>query len=243
MTTRRPEWLGLPDSVDWRVQKGSSLRRFSDRLVVQGRRAGILDLSVCLLASRPTSQGMLGLLIPLVAAATSEGIRRDTGIVSWLHWPNLVAIDGRVVAKTSLALTEARESGGRIQAVMSISVNCSSGRPTFFPSALPSTSILQALGVEVDLDLLRDKVIHAVNWYFAEWERGMRRKLADRMRPTIAWLGRDVEVTPSDGNPLRGRAKGLDDFGSLLLEQRAREGGTKTCAIRPESVELVREVK
>jgi biotin-(acetyl-CoA carboxylase) ligase len=230
----------LSDSGDWRVRKGPSLRRFSDRLVVQGRRAGLLDLSVCLLAGGQTSHGMLGLLGPLAAASTSEGIRRDTGIVSWLHWPNLVTIDDRVVAKTSFSHAELPGSGGKTQVVMSVSVNCFSPYgPAGFPSALPSTSILQVLGVEIDVALLRDKVLHAVNWYYSEWERGMHRKITERMLPTIAWLGRDVEVSVAKGPPMRGRAKGLDDFGSLLLEREGRKGGKTTSAIPPESVEFV----
>jgi biotin-(acetyl-CoA carboxylase) ligase len=233
----------LPDSDDWRIKRGSALWRFSDRLVVQGGRRGLLDLSVCVLADGRASPGTAGLLGPLVAASASEGIRRDTGVVSWLHWPNLVTIDDRVVAKTSLSMTEVQGSGGKTQVVMGILVNCFSSRPSSFPSALPCTSILDALGVEVDIALLRDKVLHALNWYHAEWERGMLRKLADRIRPTIAWLGRKVEVRAAGGPPLRGMARGLDDFGSLVLEQEGR-GGRKTArAIHPEGVELVRVVR
>ena len=75
----------MASASDWRVREGGSDLRFSDRLVVQGRRAGVLDLSVCLLADVKEAPGRFGLLRPLVAASTSEGIRRDTGIVSWLH--------------------------------------------------------------------------------------------------------------------------------------------------------------
>ena len=226
----------MADSDEWQVRKGSGPRSFSDRLVVQGGRPGILELSVCLLADGKTTPGGLGVLRLLAAACASEGIRRDTGIVSWLHWPNLVTIDGGVVAKTSLSLA-APDAAGKIQATIGISVNCSGGSPSDFPSALPFTSILEALGVEIDVDLLRDKILHALYWYDAEWEGGMHRRLVERMRPTIAWLGQNVEVNTVSGQLLRGRAKGLDDLGSLLLEQRR-----KTRSLPPETVELVREV-
>jgi biotin-(acetyl-CoA carboxylase) ligase len=223
----------------WRVRKGTAIRKFSDRLVVQGGRRGMLDLSVCLLADGRADG--LGFLRPLAAACASEGIRRDTGIVSWLHWPDLVTIDGLVVAKTSLSLAAPKKpSGEKTQATIEISVNCFAG------TSGASTSILEALGVEIEVDLLRDKILHALNWYHAEWEMGMRRKLVERMRPTIAWLGRDVEVTMSDGRTVRGRAKGLDDdLCSLLLEQqhdgRTREG-PKTRRLPPQSVEHVRVI-
>jgi biotin-(acetyl-CoA carboxylase) ligase len=218
---------------DWRVRKGSAVRKFSDRLVVQGGRQGVLDLSVCLLADG-RAHG-LGFLRPLAAACASEGIRRDTGIVSWLHWPDLVTVDGRVVAKTSLSQAASKKPAGKKEATIEISVNCFAG------TSGASTSILEALGVEIDVDLLRDKILHALNWYHAEWEMGMERKLVERMQPTIAWLGRDVEVTMSDGRALRGRAKGLDDLCSLLLEQLGdgRRGSPQTRRLPPQSVELV----
>jgi len=233
----------MASSADWRVRKGGSLSRHSDRLVVQGRRAGLLDLSVCLVAGGRGAPGGLGLLRPLVAASTSEGIRRDTGIVSWLRWPDLVTIDGRVVAMTSLSPAPDPVPGGKTLVVARISVNCFAPSSNEFSTvALPSTSNREALGVEVDVDLLRDKVLHALNWYHAEWERGMSRKLVERICPTIAWLGRYVHVELADGAVLKGRARGLDEEGSLLLEQRRRGGRSTSLKIRPESVSLVRAV-
>jgi hypothetical protein len=206
MTSRHVARVALAYSLDWRVRKGRSIRAFSDRLVVQGERAGLLDLSVCLASGGHEGSGRLGLLRPLVAASTSEGIRRDTGIMS--------------------------------------SVNCFATRSSESSSvALPSTSIRNALGVEIEVDLLRDKVLHALNWYHAEWERGMSRKLVERIRPTIVWLGRDVGVKLADGRVLKGRATGLDDEGSLLLEQKHRGGRSTSLKIRPESVKLVRAVR
>ena len=230
----------MAGSVGWRVRRGSEVGRFSDRLVVQGRRAGVLDLYVCLLVDGVGHQERFRLLGPLITACTSEGIRRDTGIISWLHWPNLVTIDGRVVATTSRSLAARPGTAANAQVVLRVCVNCFAGRPGGFPSALPSTSILKALGVEIDLDLLRDKVLHALDWYFAEWERGMDRKLVGRIEPTISWLGRDVEVRTAGAGVVVGRAKGLDDDGSLLLVQRGRGGRAVTRAIRAEGVELVR---
>jgi biotin-(acetyl-CoA carboxylase) ligase len=128
--------------------------------------------------------------------------------------------------------------------VARISVNCFAPPSGEFSSvALPPTSIRSALGVGIDIDLLRDKVLHALNWYHAEWERGMNRKLVERIRPTIVWLGREVKVKLADGRVLKGRARGLDDEGSLLLEQKQRSGRSSSVKIRPESVSLVRAVR
>ena len=198
----------------------------------------MLDLSVCLLVTGQGDQKGSGLLGPLAAACTSEGIRRDTGIISWLHWPNLVTIDGRVVARTSLSLTQPPGPDFKARVVFEVLVNCFAKRPASFPPGLQATSILEALGVEIDVDLLRDKVLHALDWYFAEWERGMHRKLVERIEPTISWLGSDVRVRTTDAKVLKGKAEGLDDQGSLRLERR---GGTLT--VPAGSVELVTAVK
>jgi biotin-(acetyl-CoA carboxylase) ligase len=219
----------------WKVRKRPVPRRFSDGLVVQGGPRGLLRLSVCRVPIRQAQPAAFGLLGPLAAACTSEGIRRDTGIISWLHWPNLVTIEGRVTAKTSVSVTRHVDPDSRDGVVFDVLVNCSAERPTAFPSGLRATSILEVLGVEIDVDLLRDKVLHAVDWYFAEWERGAHRKLVERMEPTISWLGRDVEVRGAGSRVIQGRAKGLDDDGSLLLERRG-----VTHAIPAEQVELVR---
>lgn len=231
-------------SSDWRVRRGRSLRTFSDRLVVQHGSAGLLDLSVCLAAESIEASGGLSLLRALVAASTSEGVRRDTGIISWLHWPDLVTIDNRVVATTFLSHAPRSESSKKAGVVARISVNCFAPRSYEFSSvALPSTSIRRELGVEIDVDFLRDKILHALDWYHAEWERGMSRKLVERIGPTIAWLGRDVDVRLADGRVLKGRVIGLDDEGSLLLDQEHRGGSSTNLRIRSEIVNLVRAVR
>jgi len=222
----------------WSVRKGSALGRFSDGLVVQGGTSGLLHLWACRASSRRVPTPDFALLGPLAAACASEGVRRDTGIISWLHWPNLVTIDGRVVARTSLSLTQPPGPDFKARVVFEVLVNCFAKRPASFPPGLQATSILEALGVEIDVDLLRDKVLHALDWYFAEWERGMHRKLVERIEPTISWLGSDVRVRTTDAKVLKGKAEGLDDRGSLLLERR---GGA--LAVQAESVELVTAVK
>ena len=227
---------------EWRVRRGSGVRAFSDGLVVQGGPPGLLRLWVCRSLS-PDAPGAYGLLGPLAAACTSEGIRRDTGIISWLHWPDMVTIDGRAAAMTSLSIAQPSRPGGKAQAVFEISVNCFARRPPSFPPGLRATSILDVLGVEIDLDLLRDKVLHALDWYLAEWERGMGRKLVDRIQPTISWLGSRVEVRTASGEALRGTAEALGEDGSLLLKQGGGRGSAGTRAIPAEAVELVRAVK
>jgi len=229
--------------IAWHASKHFKFGLASNFMVIQHEQVpGRLDLAVCTVPAVPLSLRNVRLLGPVSAACASEGIRRDTGIISWLHWPNLVTIDGLVVAKTSLSWAGPPESEGRARVMFGISVNCFADVLTAFPTGLPATSILEALRVEIDVDLLRDKILHALDWYYAEWERGMHLKLVERMQPTIAWLGLVVEVSTSDGQVLRGRAKGLDELGSLLLEQLDGRARQKTRTIPADTVELVRAV-
>lgn len=224
------------------MRKAGSPQHLSDRVVLQGKRRGLLDLSVCLSAGPADVPGGLDLLGSLLAAATSEGIRRDTGIISWLHWPNLVTMDDRVVAKASISPRQASGPNRRL-VVARILVDCfASSSYKLTLAELPSISILEALGVEIDMDIMREKVLHAVNWYHAEWERGMNVKLVQRVRPTVHWLGRKVELVAPGGSRLSGRAKGLDDFGSLLLETKDSRGRLSTRVVAPGTVDFVRVV-
>jgi biotin-(acetyl-CoA carboxylase) ligase len=220
--------------LPWRVRRGCRASRFADGLVLHGGSAGRLALTVCR-TFRSLKPMELGALAPLAAACASEGIRRDTGLMSWLHWPNLVTIEDRVVAttKTSVEPLEAKTN-----VTFAISVNCFGDGPESFPRDLPRSSIFEMLGVKIERGLLRDKILHALDWYCAELDRGMDRKLLDRIGPTIAWLGREIDVTTTSGETARGFAKGLDDQGCLVL---GGLGGSRNARLfRPDRVALVR---
>ncbi|MDA4116951.1 MAG: hypothetical protein OK455_01225 [Thaumarchaeota archaeon] len=240
---------GLPRPVggdESLASSGSSLG-----LIANGsapRREGVrgrLDMSVRMILSSPPSTTEMRLLGPVAAAAVSEAIRKDTGVISWLHWPNLVSIDGRIVGKTSMSsfpLPAVRgEKGQKRAVVIELSVNCFcalSRRPS--SKEPPPTSLLNVLGVEVDIALLRERILESITWYCAEWERGVYGKLVQRMEPTISWMGRDVVVKTTSGVLLKGRASALAKDGSLLLVQE-KPKGKATLKVSPEVVDLVVE--
>lgn len=228
---------------EWRVERRPRAERFFEGLVLQGELRGMLDLRAFRTAGDWPPQGAFRLLGPLVAACTSEGIRRDTGVVSWLHWPNLVTIDDKVVAETSVEVVPPARSRLQARVVLSTSVNCFAADGARPKARSHETSIKEALGVEIDIDLLRDRILQALDWYYDEWARGKHRKLVERIQPTIAWLGREVEVTGPHGSVIRGRAKGLDDFGSLVLDTQDGQGRRASATLDPGSAALVREVR
>jgi biotin-(acetyl-CoA carboxylase) ligase len=218
----------LAGSSRWRVRRGSSLGGFEDMLVLQGRRRGMLDLLACRARACDTAVSS-SLLTPLIAASVSEGVRRDTGIVSWLHWPNLVTIDGAIVAVASVS---ALGDGF----VFEVHLNCFSDLPLTRCLGLEETSIKSILGVEIELTLVREKILHALDWYFAEWERGQYAKLVERFRPTIPWMGGKVRVVMSDGRLVRGIAAHLDEQGGLAIHAGTR---SRQKVLRPDDVRIV----
>lgn len=209
------EGRGTGSKPRWKLRKGASLGNFSAGTVLQRTgRAGVLDLVVCV-----AGWANVPLLTPVAAGALSEAIRKDTGIISWLHWPDLVTIEGRVVGKVSVS--PARDPNG---AVIRVVVNCYGSLRPATSTVLPPSSIRDCLGVEIDTDLLREKVLEAVDWYSAEWERKVYSKLAARIEPSIPWMGETVEARTTRGAVITGKALGLDEAGSLVLQQ-TRCGG------------------
>ena len=174
----------------------------------------------------------LSLLGPLMAAALSEAIRKDTGLIAWLHWPDLTTVDGSAVGRASLS----RASG---VTNVELRVNCfAPGAKAIFSRGVPSGSILDALGVEIDPSLLRERVLDATDWLTAEWEKGAYGRLVERIQPSIAWMGQPVKVVKKNGDTMTGSATGVDEKGSLLLH-----GKLGPVAISPEDVEFVLPVR
>jgi len=183
---------------------------------------------LCLSADLPGPSKNVGLLRPVAAAAVSEGVRKDTGVISWVSWPDLVTVDGSAVGKVRVSCTSKTSIAVRVNGHAPASQELLS-------ACIPSTSILEVLGAEVDLELLSDRVMSALDWYAAELERGAYRKLVERIEPSIRWMGDSVTVRMKDGTQKAGRASGLEEGGSLLLRGR----GGRTLSISPEDAECV----
>ena len=193
----------------WKLRRGRRLKSPSAGVVLQREgRPGVLDLQICVAAS-----SNLPLLTPVATGALSEAIRKDTGIISWLHWPDLVTIDDRAVGRVSVSPSP----DGRA-VVIQVLVNCSGRNSPASNTDLASTSIRACLGVEVDKNLLREKILEAIGWYSAEWERGVYSKLVARVQPSIPWMGGNVKVKTREGAVFIGKAVALDESGSLVVE-------------------------
>lgn len=166
-------------------------------------KGGFLRFSAVANCSRETA-----LLMRLIAAfCASEGLRKDTGIISWVRWPSVVTIEGRSVATTSACVTPKAE---RVWVELDFQVN-------ILESALPgATSLYEELGVEVDGELLLEKILESVTWMHFGWSNEMQPQILRRVRSMTETLG--SRVTARRGGVLAvGSAVEIDELGRLVL--------------------------
>lgn len=170
-----------------------------------------LAISVLLrdLPARPEALGW----VPLAAgAAMSDAVAAGLpGHEVGVKWPNDVLVDGRKICGI---LAEA--AGGAV--VLGAGVNTAM---TAEQLPVPTATSFAALGVSVDVDRLAADFLSGLDLLLtglvtagdAE-ESGLRRAVEER----CLTIGQDVAVSLPDGSALRGRARGLDDGGRLVVD-------------------------
>jgi len=147
------------------------------------------------------------LLLGLVAAfSASEGIRKDTGVISWVRWPNRVAIDGKTVAEASARVTPG-VGAGRL-ALLSVTVNL------LHTNVRGSTSLFDSVGVEVDRDLLLEKILDSLSWMQVGWATGMHEMLLRRIASMTETIGSTVTLKRRRASA---EALGIDNLGRLRV--------------------------
>jgi biotin-(acetyl-CoA carboxylase) ligase len=151
-----------------------------------GAPGGALIFSVVL---RPRRGLALPLLAPIATFCASEGIRKDTGIITWIRWPDKVVTGVKVVATTSVAIEEGTEGNW---AILNFRINIRRVRRT------GSTSLEELLGVVVESDLLLSKILDSLSWMHSGWVKEMYPQILKRISSMLEDLGRTV-VMGSDG--------------------------------------------
>lgn len=204
--------------ITWKVRRVRRLREpgtgVSGTVRVLPEEGGVLrfvSTAAC------NSEGPL--VLGLVAAfSASEGIRKDTGIISWVEWPDMVTIGGKVVGRTSARVRDAPKSGAEGDgatrvAEITISVNLSPSK-----ERAGETSLLECIGVEVDSTMLLEKILDSLSWMQFGWINGMHDRLLGRVGSMTETLGRTITVrTSEDGSRVEGVALGLDARGRLRV--------------------------
>lgn len=152
-----------------------------------------------------------GLLTLLAGASLAGAIRDETGLRATCKWPNDLLIDD---AKVGGILGEARVVDERLAAlVLGIGLNLEA------PAGVDG-----AAGIG---DVAPRSLFTAFIRRLHQGYSGPDAELAERVK--AAWLpladtiGREVGATATTGEPVRGRATGVDAFGGLLVSTDAGE--------------------
>jgi biotin-(acetyl-CoA carboxylase) ligase len=195
---------GDPEAVAKRLASGGE----AEGTVVVSHRPGdsLLRFSVIL---RPVKAPQPELLRLIIAFSTSDGIRKDTGIITWLRWPDKVVVGRRLVAATSMARSSALHPRW---VVLTSAIRTGRGKVEG-----ESISLLEALGVEVDPDLLVQKVLESLSWMYYGLERGMNDHIVMRFRSMLDTIGRRVEIS-DHGAPRVGNVVDVDEMGNLVVD-------------------------
>jgi BirA family biotin operon repressor/biotin-[acetyl-CoA-carboxylase] ligase len=192
---------------------------------------GNLFLSVLL---RP-EPGLRTALLPLLAGvAVAEALEAAASVQVRLKWPNDVLVGER---KIGGILVEASTGAQGLEwAVVGVGVNVAL-RPEDVPEDLRETvtSVAHEGGASGVLPLAAAVLERIALWYPAR-ARGDAALVRDAwLGRSLPWWNRPVEARSGD-TVLRGVARGLDEWGGLVLEQ---EGGVMT-ALRSGDVREVR---
>jgi BirA family biotin operon repressor/biotin-[acetyl-CoA-carboxylase] ligase len=175
--------------------------------VIQGRAKTrkALDFSVILRLKSGLPTELLALIATFCA---SEGIRKDTGIITWLRWPDEVVAGREVVAATSFVQGE--NADGR-WAILSFRINLGD------VSGDGSTSLHDLLGVDVDQEMLVSKILNSLSWMHSGWVKEMYPQVLARISSMLENAGGRVAVERGR-KAVPGVVRGVDELGRLIVE-------------------------
>jgi len=193
---------------------------------------GGLYMSLILRPKRPTGVQLL----PIITSfAIMEGIKRETGVVTFMRWPNDVMLQGKKVAGV---IAEASYRGETLShVVVGIGINCNFRAESLGELAGSSTTLMDYLGRPVDLAGLRDRILSCLAPLYRDWSLGRAAVKILESRGHISTIGKRVEVKLSNGSTLVCRATNIDRNGGLVVERDGQEA-----LLRAEDVERLKEL-
>jgi BirA family transcriptional regulator, biotin operon repressor / biotin---[acetyl-CoA-carboxylase] ligase len=149
-------------------------------------------------------------MLPLAAGlAMTTATREVAGLDVRCKWPNDLLLHDR---KVGGILTESRTSSTRIEhAIVGVGVNLD-----------PPENVDLAAGLgDVDASALLVAFLRSFTSAYASNAPAFIRSIAAAYPRRCSTIGRAVEATTTDGRRVRGRAVGVDDAGSLVLQTAA----------------------
>jgi biotin-(acetyl-CoA carboxylase) ligase len=204
---------------------------------------GRLKFSVVLRVWEGSSIQLMRLIAPFSA---SEAIRKDTGIITWIRWPDSVVIGEKTVATATLAVVPTDKAAVTTTAgpspqdlityiILTFEIDTRgrhADRRTKDGGAgedgtTAATSLYDALGVEVDEGLLLDKALESLAWMHLGWRRGMNEQIVRRVKTMVTTVGMRVVVLDRKGRERPGYARDIDGTGRLVVELDDEGGGSR----------------
>ncbi len=157
--------------------------------------------------------------LPLLAGyALARALRAHTGIDAGVKWPNDVLVGERKVAGI---LVERVETPTGPAAVVGVGLNVSTT-----PAELPipnATSLAMETGAAPDRSEVLVAILRALLEEYAAWRAGGTAELRAAYTRECVTIGTVVHVDLPSGQPLNGRATGVDPGGRLLVSGPAGE--------------------
>ncbi|MTE11757.1 biotin--[acetyl-CoA-carboxylase] ligase [Nocardia aurantiaca] len=194
-----------------------------DRQWVSPARAQIA-MSV-LVRVRGIDPAVLGWLPLLTGVAVVDALRSVGGVQAVLKWPNDVLVDGRKLAGI---LAEVAAVGADPAVVVGVGLNVS-----LTEAELPvphATSLVLAGAPEIDRTVLAQAMLREFARRFTAWETSGWdiADLSADYRERCATLGAQVRTELPGGEVITGIATGVDEYGRLLVGDRAVSAGDVT---------------
>lgn len=149
--------------------------------------------------------------LPLLAGYVVGEVLRESGVAAGVKWPNDVLVGPH---KLVGILVERVETPSGPAAIVGIGINVSTTRAEL-PVATATSLALE--GVEVDRTELLLALLGRLEKEYAAWQRDDGDELRTAYARACVTLGLEVRVDLPSGEPLTGRATGIDPGGRLLV--------------------------
>ncbi len=153
----------------------------------------------------PATAGLLPVIIPTILVRI---LRKNIGVDAWIKWPNDVIIDERKLAGI---LIEAEAFQEKLVAYIGIGLNVNNK-----PPVEEAVSLRDVLGNATPRNRVLSMIIGWVSRATKLAEKP--EEIREEYREYLATLNRRVQAIMMDGSRIEGVARGIDEYGSLIIE-------------------------
>ncbi len=175
---------------------------------------------------RPEHASMLTLV---AALAVNQGIRKVTGLESFIKWPNDIVVNGKKVCGI---LTEMNTAGGKLECVV-IGMGINTNQESFSDDLkISATSLRLESRSEIDKTELIVYIMEYFEHYFERFEKTESLKeLIKEYNEVLINRNRQVKILGADTDYI-GLALGINETGALLVQTEEIIQGVSTATVK-----------